>query len=59
MIAPVLVTWLSISRSGLSTPSLWKMRLPPPTMSGSIITRNSSTRSCSISVRTNSVLPST
>ena len=46
-IAPVIITLLSSSRSGLSAPSSRKMRLPPPTTSGSIITRNSSTRLCS------------
>jgi hypothetical protein len=36
IIAPVVVTWLSTSRSGLSAPSSRKMRLPPPTTTGSI-----------------------
>src|SRR5215218_2953110 len=47
MMTPVVVTWLSTSLSGLRTPSSRNSRLPPPTTTGSIITRNSSTRSCS------------
>jgi hypothetical protein len=37
MIAPVVVTWLSTSRSGLSARSSRKTRLPPPTTTGSIM----------------------
>lgn len=55
----MVVTWLLTSRSGLSAPSSLKMRLPPPMTTGSIITRNSSTRSFSISVLTSSALPMT
>src|SRR5215213_1785685 len=59
MMTPVVVTWLSRSRSGLSAPSSRNRRLPPPTTTGSIITRNSSTRSWATSVCTNSLLPIT
>jgi hypothetical protein len=38
MLTPVVVTWLSTSRSGLCAPSSRNSRLPPPTTTGSIIT---------------------
>ena len=45
-IAPAVVTWLSTRRRDLSVPSSRKSRLPLPRRSGSIVRRNSSTRSC-------------
>ena len=58
-IAPVLVTWLSTSRSGLAAPSSGRKRLPPPRTSGMIISRKSSTSPCWTRVCVSRLLPTT
>ena len=45
MCAPVEVTWLCLSSRERLSPSLGKTLFPPPTISGRMMNRNSSTRS--------------